>query len=116
MALTFPYGKPNIYALPQKRRSNRKPRKTKGDNPSYQSGMGKTFYRTREWQKLRWQVLRDSDGRCGMCGRGRDTGTVLHVDHIKPRSRFPALELSAANLQVLCEDCNLGKGATTWKA
>jgi hypothetical protein len=33
----------------------------------------------------------------------------MHVDHIKPRSKYPDLELSRQNLQVLCEDCNLGK-------
>ena len=38
-------------------------------------------------------------------------GVVLHVDHIKPRSKFPELELSLDNTQVLCADCNLGKGA-----
>ena len=31
------------------------------------------------------------------------------VDHIKPRSRYPALELTLTNLQVLCNDCNMGK-------
>jgi 5-methylcytosine-specific restriction endonuclease McrA len=34
----------------------------------------------------------------------------MHVDHIKPRSRFPHLELSLDNLQVLCAACNVGKG------
>ena len=31
------------------------------------------------------------------------------VDHIKPRSRFPGLELDPDNLQILCSDCNMGK-------
>lgn len=42
----------------------------------------------------------------------------MHVDHIKPRSKYPALELVLSNLQVLCEDCNLGKLAhdeTDWR-
>ena len=59
----------------------------------------------------RYKALRHSDGRCQLCGRSkRADGVILHVDHIKPRSRFPELALDVANLQVLCEDCNLGKG------
>ena len=41
-----------------------------------------------------------------------------HVDHVRPRSTHPALALEPANLQVLCQDCNLGKGtryATDWR-
>jgi hypothetical protein len=36
----------------------------------------------------------------------------IHVDHIKPRSSYPELELDIKNLQVLCRDCNLGKSNT----
>lgn len=33
----------------------------------------------------------------------------IHVDHIKPRSKFPYLSLTFENLQVLCKDCNFDK-------
>jgi len=33
----------------------------------------------------------------------------MHVDHIRPRSKSPSLELDPDNLQVLCKACNLGK-------
>ena len=33
----------------------------------------------------------------------------MHVDHIKPRSLYPDLELEFENLQVLCKYCNLEK-------
>lgn len=36
--------------------------------------------------------------------------TALHIDHIKPESRGGLTVLS--NLQVLCQTCNLAKGAT----
>lgn len=39
-----------------------------------------------------------------------NTGIELHVDHIKPISRAPDLALNINNLQILCKDCNLGKG------
>ena len=84
--------------------------------PAYTTGMGSEFYLTREWKQTRWQVLTRSDGKCCMCGRGKAQGVILHVDHIHPRSKFPSKELDPTNLQVLCSDCNLGKGATSWKS
>ncbi len=43
------------------------------------------------------------------CGR-KPPIVIINVDHIKPRHTFPELELDPDNLQVLCADCNLGKG------
>jgi hypothetical protein len=79
------------------------------EKPSYQRGMGSEFYQTREWRELRWKVLIAGNGKCNECNRGKADGIILHVDHIKPRSKFPELELVFTNLQVLCEDCNIGK-------
>lgn len=67
------------------------------------------FYWSKEWRSLRYKALRRADGKCQLCGRSRGDGVILHVDHIKPRSRFPQLALDIDNLQILCEDCNLGK-------
>lgn len=64
------------------------------------------FYKTREWRELRYRVLSAYDKKC-MCCNAEDK--ALHVDHVKPRSKYPELELDFDNLQVLCEDCNLGK-------
>lgn len=78
----------------------------------------KEFYASREWQQLRYEALKLHGGRCQCCGASAATGAVLHVDHIKPRYHFPDLELKLSNLQVLCEACNLGKGAwdsTDWR-
>ena len=52
------------------------------------------------------------------CGHRGTQDNPLQVDHIKPRSKFPHLALEISNLQVLCRDCNLGKGnrdATDWR-
>lgn len=68
------------------------------------------FYDTREWKDLRFKVLRKYGYRCLACGRTpKDHGIVIHVDHIKARSRYPELEFSFDNLQPLCADCNIGK-------
>lgn len=83
------------------------------------SPLGSGFYSSDAWRALRFQALKSSDGCCCLCGRSnRGHGIILHVDHIKPRSRFPALALTLSNLQVLCEDCNMGKGNrddTDWR-
>lgn len=68
------------------------------------------FYRSKEWRKLRTRVLEKYECKCMMCGRSpKDHGIVIHIDHIKPRSKHPELSLDFDNLQILCEDCNLGK-------
>lgn len=64
------------------------------------------FYNSREWKELRFKVLIKYGRKC-MCCNTKDK--VLHVDHIKPLSKFPHLCLSFNNLQVLCADCNIGK-------
>lgn len=69
------------------------------------------FYDTRAWKEVRLEALRNSSGECECCGANRSHGAVLHVDHIKPRYKYPELSLSLSNLQVLCADCNVGKGA-----
>lgn len=66
------------------------------------------FCNTREWRELRYKALRKYGFRCLACG-AKPPDIVLHVDHIRPRSKYPELELSLDNLQVLCELCNVGK-------
>ena len=41
---------------------------------------------------------------------------MIHVDHIKPRSKYPKLALDQSNLQPLCETCNLKKGDKVMKS
>ena len=67
------------------------------------------FYASQAWRRARYDALRRSNGVCSLCGNP-PVGHGLHVDHIKPRSKFPELALEITNLQVLCRDCNLGKG------
>ena len=57
---------------------------------------------------MRYDVLRRDNFHCVRCGRGREDGVKLHVDHIVPVSRGGTTVMS--NLQTLCEDCNCGKG------
>jgi hypothetical protein len=76
--------------IPAKPRATRKPR------------------RSLSWRK-RAQVLLRDHSRCRLCGAtpASDPAIKLHVDHIVPVSKGGASSL--ANLQTLCEQCNLGK-------
>lgn len=79
-------------------------------NPSVSAILSPGFYSSREWREARYIALKATNGSCRVCGRNpRDHGVVLHVDHRKPRSKYPHLALDQTNLRVLCEDCNVGK-------
>lgn len=67
------------------------------------------FYQTPEWRAIRYQAFRIYGTKCMVCGRGRDGGLPMHVDHIRPRLIYPERALDIRNLQILCEDCNIGK-------
>lgn len=67
------------------------------------------FYKSKKWKELRYIALSNSEGRCNLCGASAKDGVTLHVDHIKPRSKFPELAYDLDNLQVACEFCNMGK-------
>ncbi len=76
------------------------------------------FLQSYEWRKLRMEALKLYGNRCQCCGASAADGVRIHVDHIKPRKQYPALALDLSNLQVLCEDCNHGKGNwddTDWR-
>ena len=76
------------------------------------------FYLSPAWRAVRYQALKLHGGACQCCGKRATPGHPLHVDHIKPRSKYPELALRLDNLQVLCDDCNMGKSnkdQTDWR-
>lgn len=73
----------------------------------------KAFYRSWDWNNLRFQTLLRFGRRCMCCGATPETGATLQVDHIKPIHTHWPLRLDPENLQVLCASCNRGKGATS---
>lgn len=75
----------------------------------------KIFFESREWQALRYSTIAKYGRRCMCCGK---YDGVMHVDHIKPIWSNPELRLDPDNVQVLCSECNNGKGArdaTDWR-
>lgn len=68
------------------------------------------FLQSFAWRRLRWQFLQQHESRCQVCGRTARDGIKINVDHIEPRKTHPHLALEPGNLQVLCNECNHGKG------
>lgn len=74
------------------------------------------FYASYEWKTLRYDVLKESDGRCALCGRNKKDYSIdlitklnLTVDHIVSRHIDQSRELDRDNLQILCSDCHEAK-------
>ena len=111
----------------RKRKPYRKP-EGYGKNQRYERPYGcgpvtrytpDSFYQSEPWYAVRYRALLKYGARCQCCGRSRHENVIIHVDHIKPRSKYPELELDLGNLQVLCHECNAGKRAsdvTDWRS
>lgn len=102
--------------MAERRQSAQKPAK-----PTKVAGVDVTsdaFLSTFEWRKVRMEALKKYGPRCQCCGATPADGAVMNVDHIKPRKKWPSLALDVNNLQILCHDCNHGKGnwdQTDWR-
>ena len=68
----------------------------------------KSFCSKKEWKELRLEFLKTAQKICVYCGSMKE----LHVDHIKPKSKFKELAYEVSNLQILCKKCNFRKAAT----
>jgi 5-methylcytosine-specific restriction endonuclease McrA len=91
---------------------------TEMDVPSFIHIQSEEFLRSFEWRTLRYEVIRAYGAQCMACGKTPRDGAMICVDHIKPRRKYPELALAFNNLQVLCEECNHGKGnwdETDWR-
>lgn len=91
------------------------PKKVKTTKPT--KALREAFYKSWEWRELRMVALKKYGRRCMCCGATPDDVSIdgspvrIVVDHIKPLSFHWELRLSPDNLQILCDECNMGKGA-----
>lgn len=95
---------------------HRQSSKVKITKPNYVAST--SFLNSYEWRKLRMEALIKYGRKCVCCGATPDSGAVMNVDHIKPRKTHPELALDLNNLQILCSECNHGKGNwdnTDWR-
>lgn len=77
----------------------------------------KKFYDSWQWKRCRYEFLKLKERKCLCCGASAKDGAKVVVDHIKPIRKFWKLRLEPSNLQILCDDCNMGKGShdmTDW--
>lgn len=74
-------------------------------DPNFKDNTPVNFYKTKKWLSLRYKVIERYGRECMSCGSSEN----IQVDHIKPRSKYPDLELDFDNMQILCSDCNMGK-------
>ena len=78
----------------------------------------KDFYQSLEWKRLSYEVKRERGRRCECCGATPEHGVRIVTDHVKPIRKHWHLRFERSNLQVLCDDCNVGKGShdeTDWR-
>lgn len=93
-----------------------RPSKTKVKPRAPTVGAKDEFYKSWEWRTLRMRVLKEHGRSCQCCGAAPGMTAAsgepvrICVDHIKPLSKFWHLRLDRTNLQVLCDECNQGKG------
>lgn len=88
------------------------------DERDRQRALRSNFCSSKSWRKLRYSVLKKRGAKCECCGATPQHGAKMRVDHIKPRSAYPELAFDEDNLQVLCEECNVGKSnidETDWR-
>jgi 5-methylcytosine-specific restriction endonuclease McrA len=64
------------------------------------------IYQSTRWADTKKVVYSLYDFKCMKCG-AKDK--EMHVDHICPVSKYPAMKWSINNLQLLCKGCNMEK-------
>lgn len=70
----------------------------------------RNFYDSWEWKRLSFDVKLERGRKCECCGAKAPDVRII-TDHIKPIRHHWHLRLERANLQILCDDCNMGKGS-----
>lgn len=75
---------------------------------AHKPSRAREFYNSWEWRELRYKILKRYGRKCMCCGAGPHDTTIM-VDHIIPIRKRWDLRLDPENLQVLCDDCNMGK-------
>jgi 5-methylcytosine-specific restriction endonuclease McrA len=102
---------PEKTAAMQKEEEKRKARNEKrAVRKAERTAYSHVFYQSPEWKSLRWKAHRlfNGKGQTG-CMKCRGESGEMHIDHIKPRVKYPELELDLDNLQRLCRACNKEK-------
>jgi 5-methylcytosine-specific restriction endonuclease McrA len=89
------------------------------ENARADGGKFRKFYRCRAWRAARYTFLKTQPRplRCKCCGATAEHVRLV-VDHIVAIKKDWGRRLDQANLQLLCNDCNLAKASddsTDWR-
>lgn len=75
-----------------------------------------SFYKSKQWQKVRDLCIRRAGGLCERCQQEGSIKAAVVAHHIKPITRQnitdPSITLNLDNLQALCWDCHAAVHAT----
>lgn len=85
-----------------------KPRGQSGPSPARirdRVDTWRAWYKTAEWQRLRWDTLVRAAFTCARCGL-IEASADLVGDHIRPHRGDRALFFDPANVQCLCKTCH----------
>jgi HNH endonuclease len=87
------------------------PKVPPGEKPS--EAVLKLFYSSPEWKRLAWRTKQKRGWRCEnpQCRAWHTPDNPVVTDHVKSVRNHWELRLDAKNLQILCNECNLGKGS-----
>jgi len=90
------------------------------ENARVDRGRFARFYKSRVWRAARYAFLKTQPRplRCKCCGATAAHARLV-VDHIVAIKKDWGRRLVQANLQLLCDDCNLAKASddsTDWRA
>lgn len=66
------------------------------------------FLSTSTWRRFRYEALLRYGRKCRLCGRRPEHNVVLNVSHIVSRRAAPWKALDIENVQILCDECNIG--------
>jgi hypothetical protein len=98
-----------IFRMPRIKKEPKRPWKL-DSQPARQNKRADPFYTNAAWRKLRNQYIEANP----LCEHHLEYGNYVEakiVDHKKPRSQRPDLELDWNNLQSLCQRCHQQKTA-----
>ena len=104
----FRNGKLNTYkSIELKEKQQPAKKYTKKKQPSKTSLKAvENIYQSTRWADIKRTVYYLYEFRCMKCGTKEKE---MHVDHICPVSKYPAMKWSINNMQLLCRDCNMEK-------
>lgn len=85
------------YCSNHKQESNKRYDKIRSESDS----LYVSFYKTKEWRNLRYQVLLDEGFCCRRCGLNANIG-----DHIIPIKENWDMRLERSNIQAMCKSCH----------